>query len=377
VRFLDPALLDDPYAHYEQWREDFPIWRDEKTKAWVLCRHDDVRAVLKNSVDFSSVAMKTEMLLPLLQDDPPRHTKLRGIVNKAFTARMLKNIEGSVREISLELAGAIPAEEPIDITQRFTTPLPVAVISQMMGIPVDRASDFKRWSNSLTGSLAGTSMEERRVDIAEMAEFFAALIPERRAHPGSDLVSAVVNTQVDGQRLTDQEIVGFSVLLLIGGNETTTNLIGNFLNVLADRADLWRQLQDDSGLIDAGIEEALRFDSPVQFLRRRLINPMTFHGQTVAAQEDVYVVTGSANRDPRNYETPNEFRLDRNRNHHHSFGFGIHFCIGAPLARMEAKLGMQALLSRFDTVQRAQGHNDRVPFGLLRGFNHLWLSFEE
>ena len=377
MRFLDPELVNDPYSHYEQWRERFPIWRDEKTNAWVLSRHDDVRAVLKNSVDFSSAAMKTEMLLPLITDDPPRHTKLRGIVNKAFTSRMLKKIESDVRDIAVGLAGKLPANEPVDVTEAFTSPLPVAVISQMMGIPLERADDFKRWTDSLTGTLAGASIEERRSDISEMADYFASLIPERRAHPGQDLMSAIVNAELDGQRLTDQEIVGFGVLLLIAGNETTTNLIGNFLNILADRADLWARLQRDRTLIDAGIEEALRVDSPVQFLRRTLINSVTFYGTTIAAQEDVYVVTGAANRDPSIYDSPDEFRLDRIKNHHHSFGFGIHFCIGAPLARLEAKLGMEALLARFKNIHRAQGDDVRVAFGLLRGFSHLWLNFEE
>ena len=377
MRFLDPELVDDPYSHYKQWREQYPIWRDEKTNAWVLSRHDDVRTVLKNSVDYSSAAMKTEMLLPVITDDPPRHTQLRGIVNKAFTSRMLKQIESNVRDIAASLAGKLPGNQPVDITEAFTSPLPVAVISHMLGIPLERADDFKRWSDSLTGTLAGTSIEERRSDIAEMADYFASLIPERRARPGPDLVSDIVNAELDGRRLADKDIVGFCVLLLMAGNETTTNLIGNFLNILADRADLWAQLKRDPTLIDAGVEEALRVDSPVQFLRRTLINPVTFYGTTIAAQEDVYVVTGSANRDPSIYDSPDEFRLDRIKNNHHSFGFGIHFCIGAPLARLEAKIGMEALLARFKKMQRAEFDDVRISFGLLRGFSHLWLSFEE
>jgi cytochrome P450 len=377
MRFLDPGLVTNPYVHYRQWRNKHPLWRDEMTNAWVLSRHDDVRRVLKNSVDYSSAAMKTEMMLPVISDDPPRHTQLRGIVNKAFTSRILKQIEGDVREIATGLASQLPVNQPVDVTETFTSPLPVAVISQMMGIPQERGNDFKRWSDSLTGTLAGASIEDRRSDIAEMASYFASLIPERRSHPSSDLISEVVTAELDGQGLTDQEIVGFCVLLLIAGNETTTNLIGNFLNILAERTDLWTQLRQNPKLVDAGIEEALRLDSPVQFLRRRLINAVTFYGRTIAAGEDVYIVTGSANRDSRIYESPDEFRLDRIKNHHHSFGFGIHFCIGAPLARLEAKLGMEALLSRFKNMQRAQIDDVRMPFGLLRGFSHLWLNFEE
>ncbi|TDJ27789.1 MAG: cytochrome P450, partial [Gammaproteobacteria bacterium] len=155
----------------------------------------------------------------------------------------------------------------------------------------------------------------------------------------------------------------------------TTNLLGNYLNVLVDRPDLYAQLTADPTLIDAGIEETLRFDAPVQFLMRQALKPMHYHGQDVAVGDNVHVIMAAANRDPRNYDAPHEFRLDRKRNHHHTFGFGIHFCIGAPLARMEAKAAMQALVARFGSVERASGKNERVPSHLLRGFHHLWLRF--
>ena len=378
MRLLDPTLLDDPYPVYAQWQERTPIWRDEATGAWVLTRHDDVRSVLKNSVDYSSSAMgqqKGSFPLPLLTDDPPRHTQLRGLVDRAFTARMLKAIEASVNNFAQQMVGYLPQGEGIDIVQALTIPLPVAVISQMMGIPADRAKDFKRWSDALTGTLAGVSVEDREKDIFEMAAYFKSLIPERRSHPEDDLVSAVVNAEIDGARLSDEDIVGFNILLLIAGNETTTNLLGNFLNVLADRPDLYAQLAADPTLIDAGIEETLRFDAPVQFLMRRALKPMRYHGQDVAVGEYVHVVMAAANRDPRNYAAPDEFRLDRERNHHHTFGFGVHFCIGAPLARMEAKAAMRALVARFGSVERASGKDERVPSHLLRGFHHLWLRF--
>jgi cytochrome P450 len=210
-----------------------------------------------------------------------------------------------------------------------------------------------------------------------MSTFFASLIPVRRAAPGDDLVSAVVNAEIDGQRLTDVEIVGFCVLLLIAGNETTTNLLGNLLNVLVDRPELWSRLVREPERIEAAVEETLRFDAPVQFLMRRALRPMRYHGQDVAPGEDVTVVMAAANRDPRAYGNPTEFSLDRKKNHHHTFGFGIHFCIGAPLARMEAKMVMKALLERFAAIRRPDapaGSDERVPSPLLRGFHHLWLE---
>lgn len=378
MRLLDPAILEDPYPVYARWQEQTPIWRDEETGAWVLTRHDDIRSVLKNSAGYSSIAMGQQgggFPLPLLTDDPPRHTQLRGLVDRAFTVRMLKAIEATVNTLAQQMVGDLPQGEGVDIAQALTIPLPVAVISQMMGIPAERAEDFKRWSDALTGTLTGASIEDQEKDIFEMAAYFQSLIPERRSRPGGDLVSAVVNAEIDGARLSDEDIVGFNILLLIAGNETTTNLLGNYLNVLVDRPDLYAQLTADPTLIDAGIEETLRFDAPVQFLMRQALKPMHYHGQDVAVGDNVHVIMAAANRDPRNYDAPHEFRLDRKRNHHHTFGFGIHFCIGAPLARMEAKAAMQALVARFGSVERASGKNERVPSHLLRGFHHLWLRF--
>jgi cytochrome P450 len=377
MRFLEPARLVDPYPAYASWLAERPIWRDDDTGAWVLTRHDDIRRVLKDSEDWSSDAMGAGgQRLPLLTDDPPRHTQLRKLVDRAFTVRMLKSIEGWVAGLAEQMVAELPVGEPVDVVQRLTIPLPVAVIARMMGIPGERADDFKRWSDALTGTLAGASLADRQADMMQMAAYFAGLIPERRANPGDDLVSAIVNAEIDGSRLTDQDIVGFNILLLIAGNETTTNLLGNYLNVLADRPDLYRQLGEDPALIDAGVEETLRYDAPVQFLMRRAIRPMQLHGQDVAAGEIVFVVMGAANRDPRAYDAPDEFRLDRRKNHHHTFGFGIHFCIGAPLARLEARAVMQALVRRFGSMTRAAGTNERVPSALLRGFHHLWLQFD-
>lgn len=380
MRFYLPELIDNPYPHYAEWRANHPIWRDEDTNMWVLARHDDVRQILKDSAHYSSNAMGSQgqtMPLPLLTDDPPRHTQLRGLVNKAFTVRMLKAIEDQVESIADDLVADIAQGEPVDIIPALTTPLPVEVISRMMGIPGERADDFKRWSDALTGTLAGVSPEERMADILEMATFFQQLIPERRENPSEDLVSVIVNAEIEGHRLEDQDIVGFCILLLIAGNETTTNLLSNLLNILVARPDAYQQLRENPKLIEAAIEEALRFDGPVQFLMRQTTKDVTFHDQLIKAGEIVQVVMGSANRDERSYDQPDEFRLDRAKNHHHTFGFGIHFCIGAPLARLEAKVAMAALVKRFAKMEKAEGQDERVGSHLLRGFHHLHLKFTE
>lgn len=376
MRFLDPAMIDAPWSRYAEWLEQ-PAWFDEETRGWVVTRHDEVRAVLRDHETFSSAAMGfgEGNPLPLLTDDPPRHTELRKLVNKAFTSAALKRLEPSIRSIAEGLADALPAGQPVDVVQHFTIPLPVAVIASMMGIPGERADDFKRWSDALTGTLGGIPRAERAAEVADMAGFFAALIPERRAHPGADLVSAVVNAEVDGASLSDADIIGFCVLLLIAGNETTTNLLANLLNFLAERPDVVGQLRAEPALIDAAVEEILRFDGPVQFVSRQATRDVTLGECSVAAGEVVHVVLGAANRDPRTYDDPRSFRLERERNHHHTFGYGIHFCIGAPLARLEARIAMQTLLERFERIGRAPGANERTASHLLRGFHHLWLEF--
>ncbi len=377
LRFFDEAQIRDPYPRYAQWRERHPIWRDGDSGRWVLSRHEDVLDVLKDHRRFSSAAMGAAVPLPTLTDDPPRHTQLRSIVNKAFTTAMLKSIEPDIAGIANDLVEALPVGRDIDVVDRLTTPLPVTVISRMMGIPEARKADFKRWSDALTGTLAGASPAARQAELMEMAQFFRDLIPQRKAHPSSDLFSAVANAEVDGVGLSEQEIIGFNILLLIAGNETTTNLLGNLLNVLADRPDLWERLRREPELIDAAIEEALRFDSPVQFLMREAKEDVELHGQRIAAGESVIVVMGSANRDTAVFDTPDEFLLDRVRGRHLSFGYGIHFCIGAPLARIEARFAMRALLERAPHIERGNGHEQRVGSHLLRGFEALSLQLTD
>jgi len=315
--------------------------------------------------------------LPTLTDDPPRHTQLRSIVNKAFTTSMLKSIEPDIERIANDLVGALPQRGEVDIVDALTTPLPVTVISRMMGIPEARKADFKRWSDALTGTLAGASPAARQAELMEMAQFFRELIPERKRNPSNDLFSAVANAEVDGVGLSEWEIIGFNILLLIAGNETTTNLLGNLLNVLADRPDLWAQLRRQPELIDAAIEETLRFDSPVQFLMREAKEDVDLHGQRIAARESVIVVMGSANRDASAFDAPDEYLPDRARGRHLSFGYGIHFCIGAPLARIEARVAMRALLARTPRVQRGDGPTRRVGSHLLRGFEVLSLQLND
>ncbi len=382
MKLNDATLIANPYPDYQRWRDEQPIWwSDGELKGWILSRYDDVRTILKDAKTFSSQSMgegaTQAMPLPLLTDDPPRHTQLRAIVNKAFTSRTLKQMEAGVAELTVELLDAMRGKTTVDISTEFTSPLPVSVIARMMGISPERKDDFKRWSDALTGTSEATDMAVRMPHIMEMAGYFQSLIPQRRNDPGEDLISKVVHARVDDQTLEDQDVVGFCMLLLIAGNETTTNLLSNLLNQLADQPHTWSELRENPDKIEAAVEEILRYDGPVHWVSRKATRDVEFHGQSVKAGERVYAFMGSANRDPRHYENADQFRLDRSRGDHHSFGHGIHFCIGAPLARLEARYAMEELLKRYRAISHSpSGNNERTHSTMLRGFHHLWLDLE-
>ncbi len=382
MNFQDLEFITDPYPIYAQWRAERPIWWADDVQGWVLSRYDDVRTVLKDPENYSSQldASRSQgtLALPLLHDDPPRHTSLRAIVNRSFTSRVMKAIESDLEAVVEQLLDDIDTEGPVDIAESFTIPLPVALISHFLGIPFERKDDFKRWSDSLTATGTAKTMEERMPDILEMMDFFRGEIPKRRDNPGEDLISKVVAAEIEGEALTEEVIVGYCQLLLIAGNETTTNLLSNLLHYVADHPDVWEALRADPGKIEAAVEECLRFDSPVHWISRIALSDAKFHGQKVAKGEAVYTVLGSANRDADHYDDPDTFRLDRPRSDHHTFGHGIHFCIGAPLARMEAKYAMLGMLKRFARIEHAEGReNERTHSSMLRGYHHLWLKLSE
>jgi len=381
MQFVTKERLIDPYPDYKNWRENNPIWWAEDVNAWVVSRYKDVHIVLKNPKLFSSAAMGErdhEISLPLLTDDPPRHTKLRAIMNKAFTSRAIKLMENEVRNMSNDLLDKLDISKPVDIAHEFTIPLPISVISQLMGIPFERKDDFKRWSDALTGTGSETEIEKRMPEIINMRNYFLSLIPLRKESPGDDLISKVVDAEVDGETLDENTIAGFNMLLLIAGNETTTNLLSNMLNHISYNPNIWEELRQNKDLVDAAIEETLRFDSPVHWVSRRATKDTELSGQIIKKGENVFAIMGSANRDSSHYENPDEFRLDRKQNKdHHTFGHGIHFCMGAPLARLEGKYALEGLLNRFQEVTPLKNaKNQRTSSSMLRGYHHLWLNLK-
>jgi cytochrome P450 len=252
-------------------------------------------------------------------------------------------------------------------------PIPIAVIADMLDVPTDRRADFKRWSDDTIDALgAGLDAEaSMRVEISiiEFAQYFVGVIAERRLAPGKDLLSLLVDP-ANGETLSDGDLVSFAILLLVAGNETTTNLIGNMVHALATNPDQWTRLQRDPSLIPAAVEEALRFDSPIQGFFRNTVVDVELHGVTIPADEKVMVLFGAANRDERKYPEPDRFLVDRGPMDHVAFGAGIHLCLGAPLARLEGTRFLERLVERVDRIELA-GPIERTANPLLRGVHRL------
>jgi cytochrome P450 len=386
------TFLADPYPTYREMRDQSPTQMefvpggivpglDEPIKAWALMKYDDVYSALRDHDTFSSarnpfVEKGFFPQLVLIMDDPPRHTRFRRLVNKAFTLKRVETLEPWIKTIAGELLDEIGAGET-DIVQSYTIPLPVKIIARLMGIPGDDYPTFKRWSDTFISSLISIPLEERMRNTMEMAEYFGKIAAARRAHGADDLITALVEAEIDGESLQDWEILGFCILLLIAGNETTTNLMGNMLNILTDRPELWRRLREDRSLVEPVIEETLRYESPVQQLLRTTTREVTVSGVAIPANDLVAVFFGAANRDPKEFPNPDEFRLDRNLRNHVSFGVGIHYCLGAPLARAEARISLNTFLDRFPTLKHGQAPAVRQSQSpIVFGFERLPLRLE-
>lgn len=376
LRIFSDKTVEDPYPAYRWLRENDPVYFDPATGDWHLTRYEDVYDALRNHAVFSSSAMGGAggVGFPLISDDPPRHTRLRSLVNRAFTSSVIKRLEPFIEATCNDLIERFP-KGPLDVVHGLTVPFPVIVISRMMGIPEKDRERFKLWSDALTGLLDGATRAGQAEVIMEMFPYFAREIEKRRSEPMDDLIAAVANAKgEEDEQLSDQEIIGFCLLLLVAGNETTTNLVGNMINVLLDQPALWERLRSDRSLTETAVEETLRYDSPVQFIYRRLMCDVALHGKALKSGQRVIVGFASANRDPENFDRPDEFSLDRELKRHLAFGHGIHFCLGAPLARVEGRIALDALLDRFSAATRA-GQGVRLPSHLLRGFSKLPVTF--
>ncbi|MCH7835360.1 MAG: cytochrome P450 [Chloroflexi bacterium] len=392
-----PEIHANPYPMYVRLREEDPVHWSALMEAWILTRYADIVAVLTDSRfsanrrqaqnRFAQEAQKiAEEFGPfgrtqtMLTSDPPLHTRLRRLVSKAFTPRMVEGLRPRIQLIVDELLDAVRDSGRMDLIRDLAYPLPVIVIAEMLGIPPQERDQFKRWSDEIAATLGGPFtppevLERARKSAIELADYFRGVIAERRREPAEDLISGLIAAEEQGQILSEDEMLATAMLLLVAGNETTTNLIGNGTLALLRNPDQLRRLQDDPSLIPAAVEELLRYDGPVQGTGRVAMEELEIDGRPVKTGQVVFCVLGSANRDPAQFENPDELDITRQPNEHIAFGDGIHSCLGAPLARAEGQIAFETLLRRFPNPRLETDNPQWGGSFILRGLKSLPISF--
>ncbi|HWI61001.1 MAG TPA: cytochrome P450 [Symbiobacteriaceae bacterium] len=372
MSLFTPEMRLNPFPVYAQLRQFQPVTYIEPLGTWAIFRYEDVKAVLSDHTHFSSQIAHLfgdpSKGVSLVFTDPPRHTKLRAIVTKAFTPAAIARLEPRIAAIADELLDKVADRGQMDITADLSYPLPVIVIAEMLGVPAEDRADFKRWSNAeaeLFNAVLSAETPEHLVKAdLELEAYLKAAIDERRSKPREDLITDLINAEVDGEKLNEGDLIQFCKLLLVAGNETTTNLIGNAVLTLLEHPGQLELLRQNPTLIPAAIEEVLRYRSPVQAMFRLVKADVQIGGQEIKAGDKVTAFMGSANRDETRFTEPDKFIITRDPNPHVAFGHGIHFCLGAPLARLETKVALTALLKRFAHLERA----DNEPLQLVPSF---------
>jgi cytochrome P450 len=386
---LSPAVQDNPYPYYKELRDKAPVAWVEPMQAWAVSRYGDVDCILRDPRLFSSAVWNTAasgdlVVVPeapgLLSMDPPDHTRMRKLANKGFTPRLIRAMEPRVQAIAQDLLRPLAGQAQMDLVPTLSVPLPIIVIAEMLGIELARQVDFKRWSDDVVRSLNRPTDEvvraEIRQSISEFRAYLGHMINKRRTEPGDDLITAFVQAEEERQVLSSIEILGLTVLLLAAGNETTTNLIGNAVLALLDHPEELAKVRAERASVSALVEEVLRYDAPVQVVYRQATQDVELEGGKLPAGATILVLLGAANRDERKFPDPERFDVERNPQDHVGFGYGIHYCLGAPLARLEGRIALEALLFDCPPFARAFAQVPRIATYLVRGPRTLPLRFE-
>ena len=383
-----PEVQANPYPYYTTLRLDNPVAWLEPLQCWAVSRYDDVDYALRTPEIFSSANWLGQSIGDLspapevpwmIETDPPNHSRLRKLVNKGFTPRMVSRLEPRIRAIAGELLANARIQPETDFVRDFSGALPVIVIAEMLGVEPERRRDFKRWSDNIVLATSRPNDKAARAQVrgsnAEMRAYFQQTIANRRKTPRDDLLTVLVQAEEERQTLTSDEVLAMAMLILLAGNETTMNLLSNTVVALqAHPADLAR-VRGERVLIPQLIEEMLRYDSPVQIVFRRTTQAVELSGRVIPPNAVVFLLIGSANRDERKFANPDRFDLSRDASEHLAFGFGTHFCLGAQLARLEAKVALEELFASCPPFMVDHHRVERIRSVLLRGIKHLPMRF--
>jgi len=372
--------ISQAYARFAEARAHHPVLYDENMRAYHVFRYEDVLKALTDYNRFSSQAFgANEGFLKdtLVAIDPPYHRKLRNLVNLAFTPRAVARLSDRITQITQEQLDKVREQGTMDVVSDMAFPLPAKVIAELLGVPNEDWDIFQRWARTDTSDPAAARRQAgQRSMFEEMSDYFTALLEARRRQPREDLLTDLSVAEIDGERLSQYELVKFCILLLAAGQETTKNLIANAIVCFTDHPDATERLIREPALMPRAIEEILRYLPPVWFLFRQTREDVELGGQLIPANQNVLAWTASANRDAAQFPAPDHFDIAREPNRHLAFGHGIHFCVGAPLARLEAKIALPMMLQQLKGLQRVESFPISVHMGIVFVIRSLPITFQ-
>jgi pimeloyl-[acyl-carrier protein] synthase len=393
---LDPKVLANPYPLFHRLRREAPVHWDSFLHAWIVTRYSDVLEVLQSfsadrtptpeqldSMGLSKISPLAQLMVKqMLFMDAPAHTRLRGLASRAFTPGRIQVLREHIREIVARLLEDVRAKGGMDVIAELAEPLPAIVTAEMLGVPVGDHRKLKVWSGNFAEMLGNFQHNPDHAEVMlrtveEMTAYFRDAVVEQKQHPREGLIHSLLTAEIDGDRLSDEEVVANVIITMVGGQETTTNLIGNGLLTLLRHPAEMEKLRGDLSLIPSAVEEMLRFESPSQHTARLARSDRELGGQLIRKRQAVIAVMAAANRDPERFPEPDRFDITRQDNRHLAFGYAAHFCFGAPLARMEGQIAFETLLRSFPDMQlEPQEFVWRTNLG-LRGLQSLKVKFEK